>query len=292
MLANKTEYLGLPNCLQLTNETIELVVTTDVGPRIIKYALAGGENILGEHPHATVQTPLGEWKPYGGHRLWVAPENMPNSYAPDNSAVEYFLNEEQNSIRLVSPVEAATNIQKEIEIRLAEKGSEIEIRHKITNLSNKKIEISAWALTIMRGGGEAIIPNETFAPYSHETLLAVRSLAVWSYTDFTDSRWNFSKNQIRLRVDETKGEPQKIGVLNKQGWAAYEKKNLRFTKRFDFIENAVYPDFNSNTEVYTAGSFVEVETLSPLQRLQPNEALEHTEFWELEAFCDDTRLSP
>jgi hypothetical protein len=57
---------------------------------------------------------------------------------------------------------------------------------------------------------------------------------------------------------------------------------MRFTKRFEFRENAVYPDMNSNTELYTAGDFVEVETLSPLKTVTPNESIEHVEYWELE----------
>lgn len=281
MLTTKINYLDLPNCLRLSNERVELVVTTDVGPRILRYALAGGENILGEHPNAAVNTALGEWRPRGGHRLWIAPENMPNSYAPDNEKIEYEFDEQSNALRLIQPFEVATETQKEITITLDDASSSVEIAHKITNKGTRETEISAWALTIMRGGGTAIIPNEPFAPYAAETLLPVRNFTVWSYTDFTDSRWQFEKNEIRLRVDETLENPQKIGVLNKQGWAAYERQNLRFVKRFDFVESAIYPDLNSNTEIYTAGSFVEVETLSPLAKLQPNEAVVHVERWEL-----------
>lgn len=283
MSIDKINYSGLPNCLRIANETVELIVTTDVGPRILKYALLGGENILGEHPHAAVQTTLGEWKPLGGHRLWIAPENMPNSYAPDNSPIEFTIDKQSNSIRLTQTVESATNTQKSIEIKLPETNSQIEITHKIANKSSQQIELAAWALTIMRGGGVCIVPNEQFAPYSHETLLPVRNLTVWSYTDFTDPRWQFQKNEIRLKVDEKLENAQKIGFLDKQGWAAYEWQNLRFTKRFDFDETAVYPDLNSNVELYTAGSFVELETLSPLVKLQPGETITHVERWELSA---------
>ena len=283
MSITKTNYLGLPNCLRLANETVELIVTTDVGPRILKYALIGGENILGEHPHAAIQTRLGEWKPRGGHRLWIAPENMPDSYAPDNSPIEFTIDEQSSSVILTQAVEAATNTQKIIGIKLSEKNSQIEITHKIVNQGAQEIELAAWALTIMRGGGVCIVPNEQFAPYSHETLLPIRNLAVWSYTDFTDPRWQFEKNEIRLKVDEKLENPQKIGVLNKQGWTAYEWQNLRFTKHFEFDETAIYPDLNSNVELYTAGSFVEVETLSPLVKLQPGETVTHVERWELSA---------
>ncbi len=98
------ERLNLPNCIRLSNGEVEIIVTTDVGPRIIGYSLVGGKNILGWHPDARVETALGEFKPYGGHRLWIAPENMPDSYAPDNAPVEYFYNRKENSIRLVQPL--------------------------------------------------------------------------------------------------------------------------------------------------------------------------------------------
>jgi hypothetical protein len=38
---------------------------------------------------------------------------------------------------------------------------------------------------------------------------------------------------------------------------------------------------NSNTEIYTAGAFVEVESLSPLQKLQTGESIVYTEKWQL-----------
>jgi hypothetical protein len=283
----KISYLNLPNCIRLTNGEVEIIVTTDVGPRVLHYAFVGGENILGLHPEAKVETALGKSKPYGGHRLWIAPENMPNSYAPDNTPVEYVFDQAKNSIRLVQPIETVTKTQKEITITLDEKQSNVWINHRITNCGGEEIKLAAWALTIMRGGGEALIPNEPFAPYSGETLLPVRNLTVWSYTDFSDSRWRFDKDFIRLQVDENKPEPQKIGVLNKQGWAKYRIGDLEFTKCFDFIEDAIYPDMNSNTELYTAGDFIEIESLAPLKKLAPGDSTEHLEHWELKRKVKD-----
>ena len=280
-LMEKIQFSDFQNCVRLTNGEIEIVVTTDFGPRIIAYNYIGGENVLGVHADQQAETALGIWKPYGGHRLWIAPENMPNTYAPDNAPVEYFCDEQINSIRLVQPIETITRTQKEITVTLDEHGSGVTVRHKITNLSGSEIELAAWALTVMRSGGEISIPNESFAPYGAETLLPVRNLAVWSYTDLSDSRWKFEKDFIRLRVDSKKSAPQKIGVLNRQGWAQYRLTDVIFIKRFQHFENAVYPDMNSNMEIYTAGDFVEIETLAPLVHLKSRSSTEHTEFWQL-----------
>lgn len=277
----KIQYLDFQNCLRLSNGEIEVVVSTDFGPRVLAYNFIGGRNVLGIHAEARVETALGVFKPYGGHRLWIAPENMPNSYAPDNSPIDYFYDPQKNSICLIQPVETVTQTRKEIVVMLDEQGSGVRVRHKITNLGDAPIEAAAWALTIMRTGGEASIPNEPFAPYGGATLLPVRNLTVWSYTDLSDSRWRFDADFIRLKVDEQKENPQKIGVLNRQGWIKYQLDDVIFTKRFDYFETEIYPDLNSNVEIYTAGNFVEIETLAPLVRLASGSSTEHTEYWKL-----------
>jgi len=278
-MIEEIEHREFGRCLNISNGDAEVIVSLDFGPRILSYALDGGENILGWHAEAAVDTDLGTWKPYGGHRLWVAPENMPLSYAPDNEKVDYLVEDETSA--LFSRTADAAGFAKQFRVKFAEKGSGISIDHKITNIRNEPLEAAAWALTIMRPGGEVIVPNEPFAPYSSEHLLPVRSMTLWSYTDFTDPRWTFDKDAIRLRVDENLGHQQKFGVLNKQGWASYKWQDLLFTKRFITLDNAAYPDMNCNNEIYTAGGFVEVETLSPLKWLEQGDSIEYEETWEL-----------
>ena len=40
----KRKYCGWPNAYFLSNDAVELVVLADVGPRVVRYALRGGEN--------------------------------------------------------------------------------------------------------------------------------------------------------------------------------------------------------------------------------------------------------
>ncbi|HUQ34073.1 MAG TPA: hypothetical protein VM095_18270 [Pyrinomonadaceae bacterium] len=275
----KVEYLGLPDCYKLSNRAVELIVTTSVGPRILRYGFRNEENILGEALDATVETELGSWKPLGGHRLWAAPEANPRSYAPDNDAVK-FESEGSRHIRLTQSVEAATGIQKEMTVMLDEEGSGVRVHHRITNRNLWPIETAPWALTIMNGGGEAVFPQEPYRAWS-EYLLAARPLVLWHYTDLSDPRWTIGRKYIRLKSDENLLEPQKIGLLNKQGWAAYLRRETLFVKRAPYVEGATYPDYNSSFETYTAGSFIEVESLAPLQRLEPNASADHTERWSL-----------
>ncbi len=274
----KVQCLGQPNCYRLANNSVEVVVTTDVGPRIIRYAYIGGENILGEIPSDAVKTELGTWKPWGGHRLWTAPEAMPRSYSPDNDPVAHTI--EGNTIRLVQPVEPRTGIQKELTVTLDPEGSGVTVAHRLTNKGLWDVEVAPWALTIMNGGGEVIIPQEPYRSHD-DYLLPARPLALWHYTDLSDPRWTIGKKYIRLRTNDQMKEPQKIGVGNRQGWAAYLRGRTLFVKRFPWVEDGAYPDFGSNTETYTAGTFIELETLAPLARLVPNASAGHTERWVL-----------
>ncbi len=275
----KVAYLNQPNCYRLSNGTIEVIVTTDIGPRIIRYGFVDGDNVFGEVTDVKLKTELGEWKAWGGHRLWTAPEAVPRTYSPDNSPIE-FKREVKNAISLIQPVESKTGIQKEMRVSLDSEGSGVTVHHKITNRGLWEIEVAPWALTIMRGGGVTILPQEPYRDHN-EYLLPARPLVLWHYTDLSDPRWTIGRNYIRLRTDEAMRESQKIGIANKQGWAAYALNQILFVKRFRYQEGANYPDYGSNNETYTAGSFMEIETLGPMQKLAPGESAEHLERWYL-----------
>jgi hypothetical protein len=287
----KVTCLNLPNCYLLSDAVAEVIVTTDVGPRVVHYGLVGGENVLGECAEATVSTEWGEFRPYGGHRLWTAPEAMPRSYAPDNGRVA-FEAEGEHSIRLVPPVEKRAGVQKEIKVALDGRGG-VTLLHRITNLNSRRVEWAAWALTIMRGGGVAIIPQEPYGPHP-QYLLPSRTLAIWPYTDMSDPRFSFGRELILVKSDDRSPSPQKIGVANKRGWAAYLSDELLFVKHFDYTEGASYPDSGCNSEVFTAASFIELESLSPLTYLEPGETIEHVERWQLfegvKAYREDESL--
>jgi hypothetical protein len=289
----KIEYAGFRNCYRLSNGEVEVVVTTEIGPRILRYAFRDGENLLGENLEGVIHTAFGDWKPWGGHRIWVAPEANPRSYWPDNTPINFEIVND-NKIRLLPPTETATGIEKEMVVTLAETGTGVTVEHRVTNRNLWEIELAPWAITIMRGGGTAILPQEPFLSWD-EYLLPARSMALWHYTDLSDPRFALGPRFVRISTDEKADTPQKIGILNKQGWAGYAFNHTLFIKRFPFSDAAAYPDYNSNNEVYTRRNDIELESLAPLERVQPDESAVHVEFWELqkgvELVTDDRELA-
>ncbi len=73
-MIEKLSYGGWPNCYRLTDGEVELVVTTDVGPRVIRYGFVGGQNLFWENPDQLGKSDEAYWQMRGGHRLWAAPE--------------------------------------------------------------------------------------------------------------------------------------------------------------------------------------------------------------------------
>jgi len=46
----KTEYEGWQKCYRVSNGEVELIVTGDVGPRVIRFGFVGGQNLFKEFP--------------------------------------------------------------------------------------------------------------------------------------------------------------------------------------------------------------------------------------------------
>jgi hypothetical protein len=267
-------YGGWPRCIRLANQNIELIATTDIGPRIIQLSFSGGPKLFKEFAEVG-QTGGDEWRSYGGHRLWHAPEVMPRTYAPDNSPVEHRW--DGASLELIQPTEKTAGIQKTMKITLDAQQNRVTVLHQLANKNPWPVELAPWALTVMQGPGRAILPQE---PPSKD-LLPVRPAGFWGYTNMADPRWKWGAKFIQLACDPAAKTPQKFGVGNKPGWAAYCRDGQVFIKRVAWDAAAVYPDFGCNIELYTNGDMLEVESLGPLTTLAPNATVEHLERWYL-----------
>ena len=269
------DFGGWANSIRLSNGEIELVVTTDVGPRIIRLGFVGGQNLFHNYPSTLGRTGDPEWNNYGGHRLWHAPEVFPRTYAPDNVPVEHAWDGKSLTLRSVEP---SNGIEKEIRITLSPTAPRVEVEHRITNRNPWAIELSAWALSVMAAGGRAIYPQEDYKPHP-DCLVPARPLVLWHFTDMSDPRWTWGGKYIQLRQDPKATTKQKVGMLNSKGWAAYVLGNEVLVKRYPYYPGATYSDMGCNTETYTDPDMLEVETLGPLTRLEPGAHLDHPESW-------------
>jgi hypothetical protein len=276
----KIAFAGWPNCYKVSNGLIEFIATTDVGPRIISLGYVGGKNLFYVREEFAGKTGGDEFRNYGGHRLWHAPEDKARTYQNDNHPIE--AQQIENGLRLTAPPEKLTGIQKTIEITLSPEKPEARVLHRLSNTSLWAVELAPWALSVMAPGGFAISPLPT--KFHPDRLLPNRQLALWPYTNLRDERYYLGTDYVLLRHragNDPSRERAKIGVANNEGWCAYALSPYLFVKRFRYVEGARYPDYNSSVELFTSNRMLELETLGPLSALQPGSAVSHEEIWEL-----------
>src|ERR1700721_2923751 len=207
MSVQKVEYKGWANCYRISNGEVELIVTGDVGPRVIRFGFVGGDNILKEFPEQIGKTGETEFQLRGGDRVWKAPEDPVATWAPDNVPVTVQIT--PNGVIAREPVEPLTGLPKEIEVRMADSGTEVTVLHRITNRSLFSLEYSVWALTMMAPGGAGI---SGFPPRGRHPahLEATHPLAMWAYTTLSDKRWVYTKKNKRLKKDPEIPEQQNL----------------------------------------------------------------------------------
>jgi len=278
MAVEQIAWGGWDNCVRLSNDHVELIATLDVGPRVVYFALKGGENVVYVDEEALGQTGGDEWNMYGGHRLWHAPEDSVRTYVPDNAPVE-MTKLSDKSVRLQPALEAATGIQKAITFTLGA-GATVHVEHEMQNQGMWDVDLAIWGITVMRTGGTAIIPLPERGEHPRDLLPNTRIIS-WSYTDFSDPRWTMGYEYILLRQDTERPIPQKIGVELPAGWLGYANGGTLFVKEIAYDASATYPDMGCNAELFTNDWMLEVESLSPMLKLGAGESATHVETWHL-----------
>ncbi|MFZ5879561.1 MAG: hypothetical protein ACOY0R_09335 [Chloroflexota bacterium] len=267
------------DCIPLENAALRLLVTQSVGPRILSLRLHGGEDLFARLPDFISERPDGKIFHFrGGHRLWQAPESMSHTYALDDDPVDISPSDSGAGGLLVRQcLDAGTGIEKSLHISLMGNQPQVHVRHMLTNRGSRLIECAPWAITQLRTGGVAILPQSR----NQTQMLPNRSLVLWPYTDLANAQVSWGNRYILVRAAMTTAF--KIGFPNPRGWLAYWLNGTLFVKRAEFDASAEYYDFGSSSECFCNDKFLELETLSPIRRLEPGESVGHTETWELYA---------
>ena len=277
---NKESFKSYGECISFQTKDIKLLVTIDLGPRIIFYGKAG-KNIMFEDLNDTTNKGgeffdknlkgEGIWHLYGGHRLWKSPEYM-DTYYPDNNKVEVNILADNRAV-FTANVETTTKLQKSLDITMNEDGS-IVLKQYILNKGSDNIEISAWGLTVLDNGAKAEIPLST----KDTVFLPNRNIVYWPYTDINDDRIKVFNDKIVVE-QKNKVQPIKIGLYTEDEIKT-QIKEMEFSIHLD-KKSGTYPDFYCNCECYTNNYIFEIETLSPLKLLAPGDKIEHIEYWAL-----------
>jgi len=263
--------------VEYENKFFRVECLAEAGPRIVRLIPSWtGENLFAELPDFTTKAETGEFHFYGGHRLWHAPESVKYTYIADDSGVTF--KQYEDGVRLEGPIAQRTSIRKTINIQMSSNHPFIVVKHILENHGWASVRLSPWALTMMRPGGMAILPQQSGIIESE--LLPNRRFALWPYSRWDDERLKLGNDYILVK-SSSNPQPFKLGYFNTRGWLAYLYDDTLFVKRFGVRRNEDYPDFGSNSEVYTNHRFTELESLGPFIDLPAQKEVVHTETWEV-----------
>ncbi|MBN1881000.1 MAG: hypothetical protein JW885_02400 [Deltaproteobacteria bacterium] len=271
----KVTWEGYEDCYRCVVGDAELIITTGFGPRILSLSTKGTENILFVDTGKTLGR--GDWRLYGGHRLWIAPETE-TTYAPDNDGC---LVETGDDFLSVLSRDECTGIKKTITI--VDENGLIRVDHTITNEGDTLIPGAVWALTCVNNVGTAFFPWGTGGSWD------LKKVVYWH-------RWMDHASEINdtqftptddLFLVTPAGREGKVGSACREGFIGVSARDFTFVKTFERMPVDSYPDDNCAAECYTGPYFTELETLSPLVTFSPGEPLTHSEHWLVAPHCVD-----
>ncbi len=129
------------------------------------------------------------------------------------------------------------------------------MEHEIRNAAASPMVLAPWAITQLRPGGVAVVPD----PPRGSGPQADRSIVFWPYTDPGDGRM------------------------------CYRLDGRVFGKQVRLDPDGSYPDRGAALQVYVCDAFCELETVGVVRTLEPGETASHRELWTLSLDPDQER---
>ncbi len=271
------KFLGI-DCEEVKLGDFELRLACPIGPRIVSLSFRGSGNIFAELPEDYLDyLNRGRFKFYGGHRLWVAPEEPAITYKPDDHPV--MIEKKADGIELIQVEGAANGLNKSIQIQSTAYKDVIVVDHVIWNNGVSKQKIAPWAITQLKLGGTAVFPFK--ATIEENPLLPDRSLVLWPYTDIHDERIEIGKELVFVHSLPVSEQALKIGVNNVRRWIAYFIDGLAFIKYSSKADPCCSLDLGAEGQCYCNHKFLELETLGLYQEIAPGYKVTHREVWRM-----------
>ncbi len=291
--------------LKMTNGIVALVAVPEFGGRIMEYKI-GSKPLLWvnlDEVQATGPATSAEgagalsatkriWRNWGGYKVWPAPQTRWQG-PPDPAGSQLDGGQwvgrivrprgKVGEIELTSPADkTVTGLQITRRVTMETGTTRVRVQETFKNVSSKTIEWSIWDVTQVPG---SLAPDEV-ASEDARVYFPVNSKSRFEggyklLIDKPSSQWRVLEGGL-VEVSY-KGELGKIGADSTAGWIAYvdDRHDWAYVKRFDFQEGATYPDGGCNVEVYTSDkeSYMEVEVLSPLRKIEPGAEMSFSEDW-------------
>ncbi len=285
--------------LRMENGLVTVVAVPALGGRIMEYK-------LGDHPFLWVNPdefgkmyePVTseeqrQWHNFGGYKAWPAPQEQwggpPDPLGSELDGGEWTSEIVSSGgpvgeIEIVSPPDdEVTGLQITRGILMFANTTRVRVTETFENVSDKPITWSIWGVAQVPG---SLTPQDKFSEqariYFPLNPSSRKPEGFWYLSERQSEQFEPTGDGQLMEVSY-RGEKAKIGADSMGGWIAYVDgiHEYAFVQRFTVSELDDYPDDGATIEVWTSGedSYMEIEVLSPLYTLQPNEPISATQEW-------------
>lgn len=266
-------YRSFGRCLRIRNAFVEIVVTLDVGPRILRYAVEGTPNFFYEDRLALISESGPEeteyygrganWRLYGGMRACPAPVTVPLSTFPDNNRVRYEVS--GRSVTFQPPPQRKNGLQLELCITLEEFGPEADVCWKLTNTGSAR-EAGLWLPAALPAGAIAVLP----ACRQADPQMPDRNIAFWPGTSLGDRRLSWSGRHLMLRQDVRLFSVCRLQLRTDEDWMMHCGKESLMVRHFE-------P--GADIQVSMTGPCCQIGPVAAPKRLEHGERISLRERW-------------
>lgn len=277
--------------LFIENGYIEVVIVPEIGGRVMRFAMPGdqqmaiNERTLGKtyDPSTNNNGPWGEGWGYGGYKNWPSPQSFWNWPPPprlDWGVYQYTIEHQSADsvvVFLESEIETvrAKGYQQSRRISVYKNSTVVKVEQTLTNVNGTVRDLGIWDITqtIVQHENEKDATNFSVYFATDKSILNDKKIDIQEVDEgifrYQDTRVNKGDGKAYMNVSA--------------GWCANvdERDEQAYYKLFEIHPEANHPDNNTNFQIYSAGnnSYIEIEVLSPLQKLAQGETMLYDEYW-------------
>lgn len=268
-----------PNCIELSNDSVRVVLEPNLGGRVLAYEL-NGKNVLyvNDSQDGIVYEPGKYIHPSGG-RSDIGPEHtIPAHPAVYLGRWEAHITGEREA-EMISQKDTATGVQLKRIFKLAKTGSRLEFTQVIINISNKTKSYCHWSRTFVKGGGISLSPLNAMSRYPSGYLIYGPGKTL---NFMPQEEANIHIREGILQVTGVPSQP-KIVTDSYAGWLVYiTKENQLFVKKYPVFPLRNYGEIAASTAcVFYKELYCEIEPIGPMETIAPGKEVSFTEIWHL-----------
>jgi len=268
-----------PNCIELFNDSIRVVLEPNLGGRVLAYEL-NGNNVL--YVDATqdglVYQPDVYIHPSAG-RFDIGPERTIPAHPKLYLDRWIGLITGNREAQMISQEDTVTGVQLIRKFTLSPSGSRLACTQVIRNISKENKNYCHWSRTFVKGGGIAMAPLNPNSRYPEKYLIYGPG-KVMNFQP--ESEQNI---QIRENVLEITGTPSQPKIITDgyQGWLAYLTNDHQlFVKTYATYPDRIYGEMAANTAcLFYKALYCEIEPIGPMELVEPGKEVSFTEYWYL-----------